>query len=77
LVIQAMLIAYRMNAPDQVIQLFEDYLAHCKTLIEGNQPPAPVNVAPAALNANAANAAQMAAAMPQPGAAPMPMPVAA
>jgi hypothetical protein len=73
LVIQAMLIAYRMNAPDQVIQLFEDYLAHCKTLIEGNAPPAPMNVAPAALDANAANAAQMAAAMPQPGAAPMPV----
>jgi hypothetical protein len=67
LVTQAMLVAYRMQAPDEIIQLFEAYLAYSKTLAEQAAPP--VQQAPAALGQNAMNAAQVV--MAQQGPAPM------
>jgi len=68
---QAMLIAYRMQAPMEIIELFENYLAHAKMLIEGPQQQAPAtNVAAAALDPAAQAAAALSA---QQGAAPMPM----
>jgi hypothetical protein len=67
LVTQAMLVAFRMEAPDEIIQLFEAYLAHAQTLT--TQAPAPLQQAPAALDANAAAAAQVALAQQAP--APM------
>lgn len=70
LVTQAMLVAYRMEAPDHIIALFEAYLAHAKTLSQQAAPP--VQQAPAALDPNAAAAAQVAMAQQAP--APMPAP---
>ncbi len=58
--------AYMMEAPDEILQLFESYLAYAKTLAPA---PAPV-LDPAALDPNAAAAAQIAAT--QGGGAPMP-----
>jgi hypothetical protein len=72
LVTQAMLVAYRMNAPQEVIDLFEQFLSHCKVLIEADQAPPPATIAPAALNP----AAAAAMAIQQP-AMPAAMPVAA
>ncbi len=58
--------AYMMEAPEEILRLFEDYLAYAQTLAPA---PAPV-LDPAALDPNAAAAAQMAAAG---GGAPAPM----
>ena len=77
---QAMLIAYRMEAPQEVLDAFDAYMAYGKYLLE--KPPANANalggMAPAALNPNAAAAAAVGA-MPapgMPGPAPLPpMPV--
>ncbi|HYC53629.1 MAG TPA: hypothetical protein VEL28_01650, partial [Candidatus Binatia bacterium] len=61
LVVQAMLVAYRQQAPEQVINAFEAYLAYAKQLIEGDQMAAPTGTpAPAALSPEAAAAAQLA-----------------
>lgn len=77
LVNQCLLVAMRQNAPDEILALFDAYLAHCKNLTA----PAPVAMgpAPAALDPAAAAAAQLAAQpMPPPGPmAPPPMPIAA
>jgi hypothetical protein len=78
LVNQALLVALRMEAPEEIVVNFDAYLSHCKTLMQG-PPPAPAAMDPAALNANAMNAAQLAgggAPPPMPG-GPAPMPVAA
>lgn len=77
---QSMLVALRSGAPDEILVLFDAYIAHCKTLLEGPaQPLAPVG--PAALDPAAAAAAQLAmqAPPPMPGGpmAPPPMPMAA
>jgi hypothetical protein len=77
LVTQAMLVAYRMQAPMGVMQLFEDYLVHLKSLAEKPEPV--ISTAPAALDQNAAAAAQLAMAggappvLPGPPGAPMGM----
>jgi hypothetical protein len=75
---QAMLIAYRMEAPQHVLDAFDGYMAYGKSLLE--QPPANAlgGMAPAALSPEAAAAAQIAAAPApaMPGAPPLPpMPV--
>lgn len=71
---QAMLIAYRMEAPQEVLDAFEMYMAYGKSLLE--TPPANANalsgMAPAALSPEAAAAAQMA---PPPSAGIPPGPV--
>lgn len=64
LVTQALLVAYRMAAPPEIIELFETYLAHARMLVEGDQTQA-LTQAPAALNQAAMNAATVAAQTPQ------------
>jgi hypothetical protein len=59
--------AYMMEAPTGILTLFEDYLSYAKTLAPA---PAPM-LDPAALDPNAAAAAQISAA--QGGGAPAPM----
>jgi hypothetical protein len=74
LVTQAMLVAYRMQAPDEVLVLFENYLGHIKLLLTTPEAAAQPQPAPAALNPAAAAAAQVAMAqqaLPAPGAPPM------
>lgn len=69
---KAQKVAWRLNAPDEVIARFERYLAYVREL---KPPPMPQPMAPAALDPNAAAAAQLAA--PAPGGAPvLPAPVA-
>lgn len=70
---QALLIAYRMEAPQEVLDAFDQYMAYGKFLLEGGaEPIAPM--APAALDPNAAAAAQLAPPMmPAPMPAPGPM----
>lgn len=58
---QAYLVAYRMSAPPEVQQSFLDYLAYAKELWPEDMAPANEN-APAALNQEAAAAAQLQAA---------------
>lgn len=61
---EAFLVAYRMQAPDHVLRAFQDYLAYVKTLQEklaAEQAAQQQAMAPAALNPNAAAAAQLAA----------------
>lgn len=61
LVVQAMLVAYRQQAPEHVLLAFENYLAHAKLLIEGDPMAAPqATPAAAAMSPEAAAAAQVA-----------------
>lgn len=65
--------AWRLSAPDVVLDRFERYLNYLAELEAKAQPPAQNSLAPAALNPEAAAAAELAAAQaaPAPGAAPM------
>ena len=67
---KSLLVAYRMKAPEHVMRAFENYIAHCKTLQDDANaqqqaaPAAPFN--PAALDPNAAAAAQLSQAQQAP-----------
>lgn len=67
---KAFLVAYRMRAHDHVLVAFQNFIAHCKTLQDdaaANQQAAPIApFNPAALDPNAAAAAQLSQAQPAP-----------
>lgn len=72
----AYLVAFRLNAPPEVQQRFENYLAYCKVKQDEMAAAAnPAPLAPAALDPNAAAAAQLGAVDPM--AATIPPPVVA